>query len=313
MAELDLLRSLPTDLAEPTEEVRARARGRLLNHMRGGRHSRRRLLIPAIALAGAAAAAAFVAVGRHGQAAASAAPVLRKVAHTALRQRPPVPLVKGHFRYTKSSQAYLVIDGDKNGWVALGPKIREVWLGPTGGLVIERSGKPRFLSESDREHWIAAGSPQVNPPTVDEKLPPPRPNNLPTDPDALYARLHAQVEGNSYSADAEMLGEIGDALREADISPQLRAALFEVAARIPGIQLIGPVTDRVGRHGVAVAYSDSTRHQSQELIFDPKTSALLEEDYRVLDGNQFGYPAGTLIGYATYVSSAVVDRLGARR
>jgi hypothetical protein len=33
----------------------------------------------------------------------------------------------------------------------------------------------------------------------------------------------------------------------------------------------------------------------------------------VLDGNEFDYPAGTLIGYATYVSSAVVDRLGARR
>jgi len=28
---------------------------------------------------------------------------------------------------------------------------------------------------------------------------------------------------------------------------------------------------------------------------------------RNLDGNEFGYPAGTRIGYATYVTSAVVD------
>src|SRR5206468_8849977 len=37
----------------------------------------------------------------------------------------------------------------------------------------------------------------------------------------------------------------------------LRVARYEVAARIPRVELVGPATDRVGRHGVAVAYVDS--------------------------------------------------------
>jgi hypothetical protein len=80
----------------------------------------------------------------------------------------------------------------------------------------------------------------------------------------------------------------------------------------PGVELVGPVTDRVGRQGVAVAFSESANRDRHELIFDPRTSALLEEEYVLLDGNAFGYPAATVIGCATYVSTGVVKRLGAR-
>jgi len=110
---------------------------------------------------------------------------------------------------------------------------------------------------------------------------------------------------------------VADALRDTDgaapdSSLALRVALYEVAARIPGAELVGPATDRVGRHGVAVAYVDSKIHERHELIFDPKTSALLGEEYVELEGNSYGYPAGTVTGCATYGSSAVVNRLGAR-
>ena len=210
MAELELLRSLPTDLAEPTEEARARAHGRLLRHMRRNRRTRRgRLIVPAVALAGAGAIVALVGVGTHGETAASAAPVLRRVSHVALRQPAPAPLARGRFRYTKSVIAYLVIDGDKNGWVALAPKVREIWIGPTGGRLHETSSGPVFLSTADREHWIAAGRPQVNAPEATETLPPERPLDLPTDPDALYAKLHDQAVGNANGTEAEMLTEVG--------------------------------------------------------------------------------------------------------
>jgi hypothetical protein len=312
MAELDLLRSLNADLAEPSEEARARARGRLLRHIRhSSEPHRRRLLVPAIAIAVAAATAAVIGVSRHGAANASAAPVLRKAARAALRQPAPPPLAKGEFHYTKSLIAYLVIDGDKN-WVALAPKVREIWSGPTGGRLHETSSAPVFLSAADRERWIAAGRPQVNAPEATESLPPSLPLDLPTDPDALYAKLHDRAVGNANGTESEMLTEVGDALRETDASPALRAALYEVAARIPGIELVGPVTDRIGRHGIAVAYSSHPDDQRHELIFDPKTSALLGEEYQALAGNEFGYAPGTVIGYATYVKTGVVDRLGAR-
>jgi Sigma-70, region 4 len=55
MAELDLLRSLPFEIAEPSEEVRARASGCLRHIRRASAARRRRLLVPALGLAVAGA------------------------------------------------------------------------------------------------------------------------------------------------------------------------------------------------------------------------------------------------------------------
>jgi hypothetical protein len=310
VAELDLLRSLPTGLTEPSEEARARARGRLLRHLRDSRRTnRRRILVPALALVALGGVAVLFGIGRHGEDVASAAPFLQKVANTARKQPATAPLTKGEFQYTKSVVAYL---SGGNGWQALSPGVREIWLGPTGGHLHETWDRPIFLTAADRQGWIAAGRPQVNPPEDSGDLPPARPLNLPTDPDELYNVLHDKAVGNSNGTESEMLTEIGDALRETDASPALRAALYEVAARIPGIELIGPVTDRIGRHGIAVAYSSHPNDEQHELIFDPKTSALLGEEYRELAGNDYGYPPGTVTGYATYVTTGVVDQIGAR-
>lgn len=313
MAELDLLRSLPFPIAEPSDEARARARERLLRHVRrSGLARRRRLLVPAVGLAAAGAVAALVGVGLRDQGNATAATVLRDAASIAISQAPPPALEPGQFRYTKSVQAYTVTAADKGFWTALGPTVREIWLGPTGGLLRETSGKPQFLSTRDRERWIADGRPMINAPKSSTPLPPQERIDLPTDPDVLYARLGFEAVGHGNGIRGEMFTLVGDALRETDASPELRAALYEVAARIPGVELVGPATDREGRHGLAVAYSSSANRQRHELIFDPETAALLEEEYIVLAGNSFGYRPGTVIGYATYVEGGVVDKLGAR-
>ena len=308
MSELDFLRSLPFEIDAPTEEARNRARGRLLRHIRRNRMDRRRrLLVPVIGLAAAGVLAALVNVGNHDG--ASAAPVLREFAEIARDQAPPTVVKPGQFRYTKSLQAYT---SGGNGWTALSPGVRETWFGSTGGRIHEKWGKPRFFTAADRAHWIAAGRPQVNPPEDSANLPPARPLDLPTDPDALYDKLHDQAVGHGNGTDSEMFTLVGDALRESDASPALRAALYEVAARIPGVDLVGPAVDRIGRHGVAVASVDSKIGLRHELIFDRKTAALLGEEYVELEGNSDGYPAGTVSGYATYVTSAVVGRLGER-
>lgn len=314
MSELDLLRSLPYEIEAPAEESRNRARGRLLRHLRHSRdRRRRRLLLPAVGLAALGAVGVLVNVGNHGGG-ASAAPVLRGFAAIARDQAPPTVVKRGQFRYTKSIQAYMSGGSTRDGraWNALGPRVREAWLGPTGGMLHEVSAKPRFLSAADRRAWIAAGRPEVNPPVATEKLPPTEPLDLPTDPDALYRVIHDRAVGHGSGTDSEMFTLVADSLRETDASPALRAALYEVAARIPGVELIGPATDRTGRHGVAVAFSDSKDHERHELIFDRRTAALLEEEYVELKGSFYGYPPGTITGYSTYVTSAVVDRLGAR-
>ena len=48
------------------------------------------------------------------------------------------------------------------------------------------------------------------------------------------------------------------------------------------------------------------------LIFDPATAELLGDESTVLPGNSFHYPAGTSIGYATYLRSGVVDAIKER-
>jgi hypothetical protein len=310
MAELDLLRSLPTDLAEPSQAARARAREQLSRHIRRGAPARRRrLLVPVVALAAAGALAALFGIGNHGGASASAARALRQVA-TVARHQPATPHVaRGQFQYTRSVVASMSGGED---WNALSPGVREIWLGPTGGFLHEKWGKPRFPSVGDRAHWIAAGRPQVNPPEDSGKFPPTAPLDLPIDPDALYAKIHDNAVGRGNSTNAEMFTLVADSLRDTDASPALRASLYEVAARISGVELVGAKRDRVGRHGVAVAYVDSKIHERHELIFDPKTSALLGEEYVQLDGNPYAYPSGTVTGYATYVARQVVDRLGER-
>jgi hypothetical protein len=316
MSELELLRSLPAGLAAPTDEARARARGRLLRHVRRSRFAqRRRLLVPAVALAGAVAVAALVGVSLRGNGNAAAAVALRHAAAAARVQPAPKPLAPGQFWYTRSIQAYTSAGKnphDGKPWTALGPRVRETWFGRKTGMIREVSRKPVFLSAADRANWIAAGRPEVNPRVATDLVKPPPPLDLPSDPDRLYNTIHDRAVGHGSGTNSETFVLVGDALRENYLSPAVRAALYEVAARIPGVELVGPATDRIGRHGIAVAYADSSNHQRHQLIFDPRTAALLEEDYVELKGSYYGYPPGTITGYATYVASGPVDRLGAR-
>jgi hypothetical protein len=310
MADLELLRTLPFEVTGPSDEARARARGRLQRHIgRAPVAGRHRLLVAAACLAGAGAIGALIGLSSQGSGSAAAARVLRNIATVARTQEAPTPLKRGQFRYTKSVVAFL--SGGK-GWNALSPGVREFWTGPTGGRIHERWGKPLFPTATDRKNWIAAGRPQVSTREDSANIPPTHSLDLPTDPDKLYATLHDRAVGHGNSTRPEMFTLIADALRETGASPALRAALYEVAARIPGVQLIGPAKDRIGRRGVAVAYVDGKIHERHELIFDRRTSALLGEEYVQLAGNSYGYPAGTVTGYSTYVSSAVVNRLGAR-
>jgi len=131
-------------------------------------------------------------------------------------------------------------------------------------------------------------------------------SNLPSDPDELYRKLAAEARGKSAEFAWSIFQLIGDALRETISTPQQRAALYEAAARVPGIELIGNIADRIGRRCVAVTVPSEDDTQRLELLLDPRTFDLLGEEETVLEGNAFGYPAGTVIGYATYLTSQLV-------
>jgi hypothetical protein len=270
--------------------------------------TRRRLVVPALAAAVAVSVLAVaISNGSHGTESAAAA-TLKKAASVARAQTPLIP-GPGQYLYTKSVDAYLDTTVPATGagteYSVLVPRVRETWLGPDGGRLYSTSGKPRFLTSRDRARWIAAGRPSLAEAPAEDPLGAAKPLDLPSDPAALYARLQREAAGNGNGVDAEMFTLVGDSLRETSATPEQRAALFQVASEIPGVELVGRVEDTAGRPGIAVARDhDGIR---STLIFDPETSAMLSEEDVALPGNVFGVAPGTRIGYATYLVQAIVN------
>jgi RNA polymerase sigma-70 factor (ECF subfamily) len=256
---------------------------------------------------------------------ASAARLLHRAALAARQERSLGALEPGQYLYTKSVDAYLATAGgtrpDGTTWQysVLVPHVREIWLAADDtGWLHESGGDPTLLSERDRQAWIADGRPNMGTgisstrlgggPGENTKMPS---LDLPSDPDALYTQLHEEADGNGNGVYPEMFTLIGDALRENYTTPAQRAALYDVAARLPGIQLAGRTTDAVGRPAVAVAMENGSSDARSTLLFDPVSYALLGEQDVLLAGNRLGYPAGTVVGHATYVEQRVVDSVPA--
>jgi hypothetical protein len=305
---------LMEELARTTIEARSTGRARW--------EGRRRWA----AVAGVAAAALVIAVAaptllgsRRGGAQDAAAAVLLRVAKVAATRHAVVPPEPGQYVYTKTEAVW------ESDWADVGPNhdqyfsvlmpvVREAWIGPDGsGRLREETGEPTFLTDHDRSVWIAAGRPALGGnETRDEShgaggLSYLDLSTLPTDPAALRRMIEERTVEGGPPGNAETFTIVGDLLRETYAPPELRAALFEIASELPGVELIGTVEDPMGREGIAVAYpSDGILH---ELIFDPTTSALLAERTVVADPGEANLqvPAGTVVGWAAYLASGIVD------
>jgi hypothetical protein len=283
---------------------RPRTRGRL------------RLAIAVGAVTAAAAAAAAVLVGPPGGGgtASAAARALREAA-SAARSQPVLAVPRdGRYLYVRTVEAHLTQTDIGPRW--LEPQITESWLGPEGGRTRVSYGEFEFLSPGERrrfrEAFVDRGLPVPAPPAKPRLFdaPPPDRLRLPSDADALYGRLYARARGHSEGTYREMFTLVGDALRDPTATtPRQRAALYEVAARIPGVELAGRVRDRAGRRGIAVTMRNEPDGTRDSLIFDPGTGALLGQE-RVALPDGF-YPAGKTVSYATY-SSGIVDSIGSR-
>jgi hypothetical protein len=246
----------------------------------------------------------------------AAAGVLRHLADVAAAQPAPTVPGAGQYLYVDSQEAYTStsVEGSGDTFTVLQPKERQIWIGADGsGRLLQTDGTPSFLTPTDRAHWVAAGSPPLTSDVPDDTSFGPGGLSdgpldlatLPTDPTALARELSARkIEGGPPGA-AEDFTQIGDLLRETDASPALRAALYQVASSLTGVELLGTVTDHDGRAGIGIAYLDhGTR---QELIFDPQTSALLGEQYTVVSaGSGYDVAPGTVVGWAVYLHSSVV-------
>jgi hypothetical protein len=91
---------------------------------------------------------------------------------------------------------------------------------------------------------------------------------LPTD----TAGMRAYLEGKP-NDDFDIL--LHFALQETYVSPQSMAALFEVMADYPGLEIVEDASDGAGRHGVGLTWVQPADQEEVTLVFDPGTHVFL--------------------------------------
>jgi hypothetical protein len=93
---------------------------------------------------------------------------------------------------------------------------------------------------------------------------------LPTESRTLERKLRATSLNGGRDDNSELFSLVGSLISESPAPPALRKALWEIAARIPGVTLAGAVKDSIGRPGIEI------RRGFEGYVLDPKDGRLLE-------------------------------------
>lgn len=100
---------------------------------------------------------------------------------------------------------------------------------------------------------------------------------LPTDPDEMLQWLLSNgVKGEDRDANQEAFNLVRDLMGEALVPPDVSAAMYRAAGRIPGVIVVPDVKDAAGRPAVAIARVDSYNGGwCDQALFDEKTLEFL--------------------------------------
>ncbi|XVS62682.1 CU044_5270 family protein [Actinosynnema sp. CA-299493] len=315
MDELRLLREMGDETPLPDEAALAPARAALLAGIaeRGPvrRRRSRHALVGASAIGLAAAVAATVALLPAGQpapggqaltpatttapaAAASTAvevePVTDPVrllafAARAARADPVAPPRPDQFVYTRGETG--------------GEPAREIWRSVDGthdGALTRNDGSTLRLPGCVDGQRDVFKDPAV---VLGTEPCEPRPayrSDLPTEVDGMLAYLDANAGGEPGSVNArgkDVLSLINESL----LPPLTRAALYEAAARVPGLSVVQDARDAAGRPGVGITWPvppGSPRAEPVVIVFDARTYELLGTNFHAI------------------TAQAVVDQVGQR-
>ncbi|GAA2814079.1 CU044_5270 family protein [Crossiella cryophila] len=139
----------------------------------------------------------------------------------------------------------------------------------------------------------------------DRNIPPV--STLPTDPDKLLAQFYGEVEPDQQPRDWRVFKRIHELLMMGNAPPELLVGLYQAAARIPGVHLVGQTMDVKRRPAVAVGFVvGDTR---VEWLFDRSTYEYLGQHSVALKADQFNQE-GQSFGPVLIMRRAVVDRPG---
>ncbi|ROS72087.1 CU044_5270 family protein [Cellulomonas sp. PhB143] len=108
---------------------------------------------------------------------------------------------------------------------------------------------------------------------------------LPTDPAKLRKVLDERLADYDVDPDYKLWNEITALLSESPATPELRRALWEVAATVPGVELLGTTADSAGHDGTAIELDLTARRLPRyTVVVDPTDGTLLES--RIESGGQ---------------------------
>jgi hypothetical protein len=333
MDSLTLLRGLSGTVNDPDEAVLARGRAALFERIQHETDApplpKRRAVLPRRLLLAAVGAGtvATVLVGVNvlgagsGGASSAAAAVLQEAATRAIQTSDPV-LAPGQFLMvttsavslvsSDSAASYLVLHRDRL-YIPADTADEWVWDRPAAELYetfspeSEQAAAADFARSSaegrDEGELLRAtggrfyGSDQLSQMTEF--------TTLPRDPDKLLERIYALIGSTGPSREGEALVFIADALRGGTVPAELRAALFEAAAKIPGVTITDKQVTFEGATGVAIGRVESTTGTRQEILIDPDTGQLIGERTVLLEPRG-DLPAGPIS--TTSVTTSVVDQ-----
>ena len=245
---------------------------------------------------------------------ATAAQLLARIATAAARQ--PAPVVRdSDFTYIRSMVAYEV-DSISNGHETTSMEKlheRQIWLPVANvcatGLLIEQGERtpispfPVVNGKVDRHPPKGTPMPNFTCPseghlgdTTYRLL-----QSIPTQPDALLAYLKA---GKKWTND-DPPTEIGDMIRETIMPPALAAALYRLAATLPGATLVPHATNVAGRAGIGIMWTSKTAKQvyKNEWIFDKTTLRFIGE-------KTYDPGTGRLTGESAIIQQAFTAKAG---
>lgn len=266
--------------------------------------------VPAVA---AVAIAVLVLLPAGGGGPTPAAAALNRLARlVAAQSLTPQP---GQYLYIDSTSEYATHEGN---CVTRAVEHRQIWIGADdSGLDRSSEGPGHFTSAADRAACLQTTGQEGTQQQLQQQLAPKAGDNwnapncfeldplngrqwsdLSSDPHVLLQQILPNNNGRPLSPYDEF-SMIEGLLQFTDAPPAVRATLYQAAALIPGVQLLGTVTDHDGRPGLGVALLDNTNGLGgYELIFDPQTGELLGEQQ-----------TGALAGWTVNLHQQVADGL----
>ncbi|MGA7096428.1 MAG: hypothetical protein WB245_02550 [Acidimicrobiia bacterium] len=299
--------------AEDVHQARERLQAAILREQDKGRRAARRWLTPALVTGTLIVVLGGVALFRPTPAEAALAEVAE-----AARAATPLDIPQGSFIYTRSEGVDLAIrpgvefDLDAEFVAYLLPTTREVWRQPeTGFIQIHTTSHiPIFFDPAVEDAYYRLGLDTTDhlEATQEEQLTdatdPLLDVDWPTEPEALHQALrdYAAQGGDERPESAQAFDLATDLLREANPTPELRAAVVEVLARLP-VELVEETSQTIN---IGITYTSTV--QTHDTITLDRNGKLLAETSTLVRGDpELGIPADTTIHKVDYQETYVTN------